>query len=298
MHGLVATLAQEHLVDVGLQDAALAVVRLDQHRQQRLVELAHQVLPARQEQVAHQLLGQGGAALHHLAGAQVGPHGTRDGREVDAEVVLEITVLDRLQAGHQKTGHLVELHDAALFLLGAVERGDARRVQVGHRHRPAVAGLVQRHDHVARQRQPDAVRQLAAVGAGIATRGNHEVVATAGPGARLARPRGAGVAGKAQLKLERIGVHRLADLQRQRTRVDTRGHGEHQVVEPRLHTGIEDQRVRQQEAETEAQSDPERDAHQTPQGADRAATSRGLGQGGFHRADTWLQVYGSRRPRA
>jgi hypothetical protein len=36
---------------------------------------------------------------------------------VDAVVVLEVAVLDRLQAGDQQFGHFLDAHQAALFLL-------------------------------------------------------------------------------------------------------------------------------------------------------------------------------------
>src|SRR3546814_11901180 len=70
-----AALAQVDLVEVGLEDRALVVARLDQQREQDLVELAGVSLLAAdaQDARARQLLGQRAAALPCLARLQVDP---------------------------------------------------------------------------------------------------------------------------------------------------------------------------------------------------------------------------------
>lgn len=78
VYRLPSLLAQEHLVDVGVENAPLVVARFDEQGQQGLVDLAQQVLAAVEEQVLDQLLGQRGAALHHVAGHEVGPGRARD----------------------------------------------------------------------------------------------------------------------------------------------------------------------------------------------------------------------------
>ena len=82
-----------------------------------------------EQAAARELLGQRARALPGFARAQVHPRRARDAAQVDAVVAVEVAVLDRLQAGDQQLGHFLDAHQAALFLLLAVERGDARRVQ-------------------------------------------------------------------------------------------------------------------------------------------------------------------------
>src|SRR5690606_37360028 len=97
--GLVAALAEVDLVEVGLEDHALVVARLDDQRVQDLVELAAPGLLAAdaQQAAARQLLGERARALARLAGLEVDPGRARDAAHVDAVVVGEVAVLDRLQ---------------------------------------------------------------------------------------------------------------------------------------------------------------------------------------------------------
>ena len=267
VHRLRALLAEEHVVDVGLEDAPLAVMRLQQQRHQRFVDLAGQRLVAAQEQVAHQLLGQRGAALHGVAGAQVGQRRARDRTEVDADVVLEIAVLDRLQALDQQRRHVAQLDEAALLLAGAVQRGDARRIEVGLLDRPVVRCGAHRSHLPAAQRHHDALGQLAAVRAGVAARGDRVAAALLHPAAGNLPLAVMAVAGKGQFKLQRGAGHRLAGLQRQWPRIHARGHREHQVVETVLHALVEHQHVRQHETDQQTQADPERNAQPRPTAA-------------------------------
>ena len=267
VHRLVALLAEENLVDVRLQDPTLAVVQLDQHRHQRFVDLAGEAALAGEEQVAHQLLGQRGRALHRAAGAQVGERRPRDGREIDADVVLEIAVFHRLQAADQQRRHIGQVHDAPLHLAGAVQRGDARGVEMRDGHRLVTGGIGDRAHLALAQRHLDPLRQLAAGRAGIAARGDGVARALFDPTAGQVAAVATAVAGKGQLQLQRGGRHRHARGQRQRPRVHPRGHREHQVVETILHALVEHQHVRQHETDQQAQADPERNAQPRPAAA-------------------------------
>lgn len=141
---LPAALAQVDLVEIGLQDGALVVTRLHDHRVQDLVELAGEglFLADAEQAAACQLLGQGAGALADLAaGARHDPGRAHHAAQVDAVVAVEVAVLDRLQAGDQQLGHFFHAHQAAFFLLLPVQRGDARRIQPRTLERLAVAGV-------------------------------------------------------------------------------------------------------------------------------------------------------------
>ncbi|MNN47476.1 hypothetical protein D3C81_1618970 [compost metagenome] len=65
MHRALAILADEHLVEVGLENLALVVVHLQQYGHHRFGQLAAEGALAGQVEVLHQLLGQGTATLAH-----------------------------------------------------------------------------------------------------------------------------------------------------------------------------------------------------------------------------------------
>ncbi len=74
------------------------------------------------------LLGDGGAALHDGACAQVEHHGARDALEVDAVVLVEALVLDGHRGVLHDLGDLVAGHEDAV--LGPVQLGDELTVTV------------------------------------------------------------------------------------------------------------------------------------------------------------------------
>ena len=130
-------------------------------------------------------------------------------------VVLEVAVLDRLQAGDQQRGHVLQLHQAALFGDIAIQRGDAGRVEAGAVDRLARLAVGDRGDAAA----VDEHRQLAArhrafeVGEGAG--GDVETFAVAGPGAGQVAAVFA-VTGGGQLQQQGVGVQARARRQRLR----------------------------------------------------------------------------------
>ena len=76
-------------------------VLLQPQRQQQFLHLAAERARVGQEQVLRDLLGDGGAALHHAAGREVDPGGARQADRVDAGMVPEAPVLDRDHGGRQ-----------------------------------------------------------------------------------------------------------------------------------------------------------------------------------------------------
>src|SRR5690606_5455989 len=149
---LVAALAHVDLVEVGLHDLALVVAGLQQQRVDDLVELAGPGLLAADAEHprARELLGQGAAALAGGPGAQVDPGRAHHAAEVDAVVATEVAVLHRLQRVGEQHRDLFHPHQPALLLAGAVEGGDAGRVQAHRFQRSLAARRAQAPDAAAR----------------------------------------------------------------------------------------------------------------------------------------------------
>ena len=82
-----------------------------------------------------------------------------DAAQVDAVVAVEVAVLDRLQAGDQQLGHFLDPHQPALFLLLAVQRGDARRIQARGLQRLLARGVAHAGDAAAGQHDLDPARR-------------------------------------------------------------------------------------------------------------------------------------------
>ena len=88
-------------------------------------------------------------------------------------VAVEVLVLHRLQASHQQVRRLVHADQAALFLLLAVQGGDARRIQPRGLQRLAVVGVAQRAAAIG-QRQLHPARGHPAVNVVEAAAGDDE----------------------------------------------------------------------------------------------------------------------------
>ena len=254
MDRLAATLAQVHLVEIGLEDGALVVARFHDQRVQHFVELAgDRLLLADAEQAAAgQLLGERRGALAALAtGADGYPHRAGNAGQVDAVVAVEVLVLDRLQAGHQQIRRLIHADQAALFLLLPVQRGDACRIQPRGLQRLAVVGVAQRSDRAVGQRQLQPARSDAAIDIVVAAAGNNETPTVHRIGGRLLALSVIAVGGRGQLGLQGRRVQRLARRKHQRTRIHTGRDLPAQLTEALGHLLVQVQRIRDQEAQSQ-----------------------------------------------
>ena len=93
----VNAMAEINLVGVQGENLRLGETALDLHRQQRFLNLAMKRAVGRKEEIARQLHGQGGCALHSAAGPDVAIGGAGDAPHVDAPVPVEVLVFDRDQ---------------------------------------------------------------------------------------------------------------------------------------------------------------------------------------------------------
>src|SRR6516165_4991110 len=143
-------------VEIELEDLVLRQPYLKPQREKRFLDLALDGALVRQEQVLGQLLADGGAALHHAAGARVREHRAEQAGKVDAEMLVEPPVLSGERRLDQVVGELVErdcviVADAARaqFIAIAVEEGDG---ELGLLQPIVVGGFTEGRD---RERQQD-----------------------------------------------------------------------------------------------------------------------------------------------
>ena len=155
-----ATLAEVHLVEISLEDFALLVARVDDQRVQDLVALASQGLLAAdaEQSTARELLGQRAGALPGFARARVDERRAQHAAEVDADVAVEVAVLDRLETGDQQLRHFVDADQPTLFVLLSIQRRDARGIQAHATHGVPRAHVAHGGHPSAGQRHLDAAR--------------------------------------------------------------------------------------------------------------------------------------------
>jgi hypothetical protein len=128
-HALDAVLAQVDLVQVGLEQLVLVVAALGQQGHRHLDQLAAHGALLAEEEVLHQLLGEGRAALDDAAAAQVGERGAQDADRVDAVVVVEAPVLDQDDRARQQRRQRGERHFAARLPGGVEQPGHYLRLE-------------------------------------------------------------------------------------------------------------------------------------------------------------------------
>jgi hypothetical protein len=124
--------AQKHAIQIQLQDLPLRQLLFEQQGDDRLLRLAADGPPVRQEQGARQLLRQRAPPLHPPAAARVAEHGAGQADRVDAEMMVEAVILDRDDRVAQRRRDLVErdvvpllVHPEPRRAVGGVEPGVA-----------------------------------------------------------------------------------------------------------------------------------------------------------------------------
>ena len=129
----IGTAAEVGTVEIELEDLLLGEAGLDPDRQEGLVHLAADGALGAEEQVLRHLLGERGAALHHVIGARVLDDGAEGADHVDAEMVEEARIL----GGQHRLDHVrwnvgqgngVVLADAAAADDFAIGRGEGHGI--------------------------------------------------------------------------------------------------------------------------------------------------------------------------
>ena len=156
----VAVLAEVNLVEVRLEDLVLLVVDLEQHRHHQFGGLAANGALGRKEEVLHQLLGDGAAALHPVG--EQAAHGARQPTHVEAGVPVEAAVLDRNQCRDQVLRHLGQPHQHPVLVSGRVDAADRQGLDARKRH--VHSGRITQHGNLAAvEGDAHAARRLGAV---------------------------------------------------------------------------------------------------------------------------------------
>ncbi len=119
-------------VEIEREDLLLGELRLQPKGQHQLLGLAVHVLGRRQEEVTRQLLGDGRAAAKRAVVGQVVGFRADDAPGVEAEVVVELPVLDGHEGARHIGGQGVEVHRGRVLAAAHRDQG-ARTVQVADR---------------------------------------------------------------------------------------------------------------------------------------------------------------------
>ena len=67
--------------------------------------------------------------LHDVASEQIRPRRAHYRADIDAVVMFEITIFNRLQSAQQQRRNLSELDEAAILLQRAIQGRDTRRIE-------------------------------------------------------------------------------------------------------------------------------------------------------------------------
>ena len=126
---VIATLTEVHLVHVQFKDTILAVARIHQHGHVRFVGFTPVRALAGEEQVFHQLLGQGTRPLHRTPGGQVRQYRTTNGVKANTVVLVEVAVFGCQQGIYQQIREAVTRHEQALFAVCGRQHGDETRIE-------------------------------------------------------------------------------------------------------------------------------------------------------------------------
>ena len=121
----VHAVGQVDLVEVQLEDLVLRVLLLHADGQRQLLELpvVGAVVGIQAQRVLHELLGDGGAALHHLAGLEVRREGADQRRPVERAVAVEVGVLAGQHGLLRGLADVLQAHQLAVVQVDGGQHG-------------------------------------------------------------------------------------------------------------------------------------------------------------------------------
>jgi hypothetical protein len=216
-----SVLAEIDFVDVGIHQVLLLEMDLEQHGHHRFFELAPERPPVVEEIALHELLRERRAALLDLPCAQVHPGRAQNCADIDAEMRIELAVLDDLQCSGQEPGDFLRRHHDAVFAMDREDAADEQRIQAEDRH--ILAALVaQALDRVAARLHADAFGLLQRVPELEASVHEVDAIAATAVAARVPGGIDAPVTQALQLLLERVGAEREPGIQLERLGIDLR----------------------------------------------------------------------------
>ena len=125
-------MAEKYLVGVEGEDLRLGEAALDLDGEQRLLHLAIKRTVGREKQIAGELHGERGCALHFAARFDIAIGSTHDAPDVDARVPVEILVFDRDQRIAEDLRVVVIAGDDAALQRKGADNSALSVVQFGH----------------------------------------------------------------------------------------------------------------------------------------------------------------------
>ena len=146
---VITALTEVHLVHVQLQDTILAVTGIHQHRHIRFVGFTPVGAFAGEEQVLHQLLGQGTCPLHGTSGGQVRQHRTTNRVKANTVVLVEVTVFGCQQGIHQQVREAVTRHEQTLLAVSRRKHGDQTWIETEETELAVVIHVLDRFQAIA-----------------------------------------------------------------------------------------------------------------------------------------------------
>jgi hypothetical protein len=137
-----AALPEVDLVQIGLENFALAVAELDEQGHHGFIRLAFEGAFGCEEEVLDELLGERAATLSDAARAQVREQRSTDASNVDAGMRLEALILDGDDGIDEVRREVFEAHQFALRPIGSVVGAQLLRFDQ-HRTQGAASGQLE-----------------------------------------------------------------------------------------------------------------------------------------------------------
>ncbi len=133
VHRACAVLAEIDLVDVRGHEVGFVVAQLERDRHERLAQLARPAALVAQEVAAHELLRERARALSDLARREIHERSAQHSEHVDAVVLVEAPVLDRLQGRRQERRNVGRRDDQPVLAVRREQAADQERIEARYR---------------------------------------------------------------------------------------------------------------------------------------------------------------------
>ena len=119
--------AEIDAVQIEFENLVFRILMFEPERQDRLLDLAREGSFLGQEQVLGELLGQGRAALNRAAARQVCRTGAQNAERIDAEMRIEVAILDRDEGLWQVRRQVGDPHGGASRVAAIGKQGAGLR---------------------------------------------------------------------------------------------------------------------------------------------------------------------------
>ena len=139
VHGSHPILAEVDLVHVGVQQLLFVELELQDQGHGHFLELSFERLSIGQVVALHQLLSERAATLADLAAGQIHPGSSGNAYGIEAEMLVELSVLHGDQGTCEQLGHLFRRQHQPIFTMAREEVADVQRIKTNQRYWSAAA---------------------------------------------------------------------------------------------------------------------------------------------------------------